>query len=406
MSYYDSIKGYYDCIVIHYAEIGIKGKNRKYFEELLIKNIKSKLNDFISIAKRESGQITLYLKESLTGETFSAIREQLSLTPGIAYFSFAKRCPLNIDKIKHTINEILNLINKNLQDNSKKDLQNKTFKIDARRANKNFSYNSMELNKLLGEFVIEKFKSKVSLKEPDIKIKVEVSNNVYISIEDIKAIGGLPVNPKQKVVALLSGGFDSPVASFLMMKRGVNVILVHFKNQNQVSASVENKIIELGKRLSEFQPETKLYIVPFEKIQKEIIIKVHSTQRMLIYRKFMLRIASKIAELNKAKFLVVGDSLSQVASQTLDNLKATYYKSPLPVLTPLIGLDKTEIIETAKQIGTYEISKLPYGDCCSYFLPKHPELKAHPYKLEQAMALFDIENLVNNAVENSKIIEF
>ena len=177
----------------------------------------------------------------------------------------------------------------------------------------------------------------------------------------------MPINPKQKVVVLLSGGFDSPVAAYMMMKRGCEVILVHCHNQNIASYSVRDKIERLAQCLSDFQPKTSLFMVPFEKIQKEIIINANSRIRMLVYRRFMLRIASRIATINKARFLVVGDSMSQVASQTIENLEATYIGSEKPILTPLIGMDKQEIIDIAAHIGTYETSKQPYGDCCSYF---------------------------------------
>ena len=265
----------------------------------------------------------------------------------------------------------------------------------------------MELNSKLGEVIIKALNKKVKMKSPDIMLKIELSKkSAYISNEDIKGVGGLPTNPQQKVVALLSGGFDSPVAAYLMMKRGCEVILVHFHNKNQASSSVESKITKLAEQLSKFQVKTKLYIVPFESLQKEIIMKVNSKLRMLVYRRFMLKIASEVAGMNKAKFLIVGDSLSQVASQTFENLEATYTGLDKHVLSPLIGLDKREIIEISKRIGTYEISAMPYGDCCSYFLAKHPTLKADVKLLEKNEALFDVDKLVEDVLSKSRVIGF
>ncbi|MCK4883617.1 MAG: tRNA 4-thiouridine(8) synthase ThiI, partial [Candidatus Diapherotrites archaeon] len=170
--------------------------------------------------------------------------------------------------------------------------------------------------------------------------------------------------------------------------------------------SVENKIVQLSKQLSKYQVKTKLFIVPFGEIQKEIISKVHSTVRMLVYRKFMIEISSTIADSEKALFLVVGDSLSQVASQTFENLNALYSGSPKHIFSPLIGLNKQEIINISKQIGTYDISALPYGDCCSYFVPKHPELRANPETLEKSKDAIDSKTIVENAIKNAKIIKF
>ncbi|MAG08739.1 tRNA 4-thiouridine(8) synthase ThiI [Candidatus Woesearchaeota archaeon] len=379
----------FDAIIVHYDEIGLKGKNRGSFERLLIRNIEAKLKGLIDGCVRESGQITVMFSKDA-----DKVKGALSCIPGIAYFSFALKAKLDYDSIKKVVIDTL------------KGKRFKSFKVNAVRHNKDFKLNSMELNSKLGEEVVKAYKKKVKMKEADVIVKVEVSNKyAYISLEDVKGVGGLPTNPQQKVVALLSGGFDSPVAAYLMMKRGCEVILVHFHNKNQASSSVEDKIMKLAEQLSKYQVKTKLYIVPFEKLQKEIIMKVNSKLRMLVYRRFMLKIASKVAELNKAKFLVVGDSLSQVASQTFENLEVTYTGLDKHVLSPLIGLDKKEIIEVAKRIGTYEISAMPYGDCCSYFLAKHPALRADVKVLRENESLFDVDKLVEDAIKKAKLEE-
>jgi len=207
-----------------------------------------------------------------------------------------------------------------------------------------------------------------------------------------------------KAVALLSGGIDSPVAAYLMIKQECEVILVHFQNENLMKGAVEDKIQQLATRLATFQKEIKLYIVPFGDLQKEIIMRVPAAQRMLIYRRFMLRIASKIADQEGAEFLITGDSLSQVASQTLENLTAVYPAASKTILTPLIGMDKREITDISRGIGTYEISILPYGDCCSAFVPKHPELRSKERYLERSEHAIDTDKLVGEAVKNARLV--
>jgi tRNA uracil 4-sulfurtransferase len=382
----------FDSIIVHYDEIGLKGNNRGSFERLLIDNIKLKSKELIESIKSDTGQITISLPEK-TNE--NQLKDILSKIPGIAYFSFAKKCSLEPEDMKK---ESLNII---------KDLKFETFKIESCRHDKMFKLTSMQLNVLLGDAVLEKHDKKVKLKNPDLTLKVDLAKSgAYLSHEDIQSVGGLPTNNQQNIVALLSGGFDSPVASYLMMKRGCNVILVHFQNKNQMTTAVEGKIIDLAEQLSKFQTQTTLYIVPFDQLQKEIIMKAKAPTRMLIYRRFMLRISSKIADLHEAKFLVVGDCVSQVASQTLENLNSTYEVSDKPIFSPLIGLNKKEIIKISQEIGTYEISAQPYGDCCSYFLPKHPILKSNPKMLEEIESTFETDELVNQAIKSAEIKTF
>ncbi len=381
----------FDSIIVHYDEIGLKGKNRGQFERLLISNIKKKTGKLVKSVERDVGQITLQIAK----KDYSKLKDILSKIPGIAYFSFAKKCSLDFEKLKKEVVDFLG------------DIKFSTFKVDTHRHDKRYKLKSIGVNELLGESIINVYNKKVKLKNPELKLKVEISNKAaYISYESIDGVGGLPVNPNQKVVALISGGFDSPVASYLMMKRGCQVILIHFQNENQMTSAVQNKIIELAEQLSKFQIKTLLYIIQFEKLQKEIIKKTRSETRMIVYRRFMLRIASKIAETNKAKFLVVGDSLSQVASQTIENLDVTYQASDKNIFAPLIGMDKKEIIDLAKKIGTYDISAQPYPDCCTYFLPKHPILKANIETFKKIEDVFNIEYLVEYCVKKAKIKKF
>ena len=384
----------FDCVVVHYDEIGLKGSNRREFENRLLRNIKRKLGPLFGSSRRETGMIVIFPVEDADS---SLVEDVLSKVPGIAYFSFARKASRDISLLSKEVVAFVKL-NKDFE----------TFRIYARRHDKDYPMKSPEINSVLGQAVVEVFHKKAKMKNADLIVKVEVSfRDVYISASDIRSVGGLPTDQRQKVVSLLSGGFDSPVASYMMMKRGCEVILVHFQNQGQMSCSVEDKIIRIAKVLSKYQIRTKLYIVPFEMLQKQIIMNARAEIRMLVYRRFMLKISSKIAGLNHAKFLVVGDSLSQVASQTFENLASTYGSSDMHVLSPLIGMNKTEIIDLSKSIGTFDISKLPYGDCCSYFLPKHPVLKSEKKELDDIESLFEnIDNLVDGVIKNARIVEY
>ncbi|MDI6737629.1 MAG: tRNA uracil 4-sulfurtransferase ThiI [Nanoarchaeota archaeon] len=382
----------YDTVMVHYAEIGIKGSNRGTFERLLVKNITAKAKGLIGEYRRDFGYILLGLKP---GTDIEKLRTILARMPGISSFSFAAACKLGINEIGKCAVEML------------KGKTFASFKVGTRRYNKNFGTGSLELNKEIGGIILESYDRRVSMKNPDILVKVEIGNrNAYVSIEETEGIGGLPIDPRQKVVALISGGFDSPVAAYMMMKRGCEVILVHCHNQNIASSSVKGKIERLAQCLSDFQPKTRLFMVPFGKIQKEIIINANSRLRMLVYRRFMLKIAARIAEICRAKFIIVGDSMSQVASQTIENLEATYFGSEKPILAPLIGMDKQEIIDIAVKIKTSEISKEPYGDCCSYFLPKHPMLRGNIGMLKSAENNFDADALVSEAVKKAEVMQF
>jgi thiamine biosynthesis protein ThiI len=385
----------FNSVVIHYDEIGLKGDNRSSFEMLLINNIKAKSEGLFDNILRESGQITINLKENLLEEDIFKMRKILEKMPGIAYFSFAIRISNDIDKIKKISVDFL------------KEKSFDSFRISSERHDKSLPLSSNEMNVIIGSAIVDSLNKKVNLKTPDVNLKVEVNTkSAYLSVDNISGVGGLPVDSSQKVVVLLSGGFDSPVAAFSMMKRGCSVILVHFRNENQNECGVESKIRELAEKLSCFQSKTVLYTVLFGDIQREIIIKAKAEKRMLVYRRFMLKIASKIADFNKAKFLVLGDSLSQVASQTLANLEATYNDSPKPIFSPLIGMNKKEIMEISKKIETYDISSRPYGDCCSYFLPKHPVLNAKSDDLSNIESDFEIKSLIDKAVKEAIIEKF
>lgn len=377
------------AVVIHYGEIGIKGKNREFFEKKLVENIKKALGRNGKGVYRRYGRIVAEV------EDFEKAKETLKKIPGIEYFSFAFRVENEIEKIKEKVVEIL------------REKSFETFKIETKRSYKQFPFNSLEVNKIVGEEVVNTLGKKVSLKNPEITVHIEIcERESFVYTEKFAGIGGLPVSTGGRVISLLSGGIDSPVASFLMLKRGCKVIFVHFFNRTINTEATLSKIKNIVKKLTEFQLNSKLYLIPFEEIQTEIIKNIPSKYRMIIYRRFMTRIANLILEKEKAKAIVTGDNLAQVASQTLENLSRIYEVSSFPVLSPLIGMDKKEIIELAKKIGTYEISILPYQDCCSFMIAPHPATKSKKEEIEKLEKNLNVEKLVENAFKNSKIMEF
>lgn len=382
----------FDHVVVHYAEIGLKAQNRSYFEKLLVSNIRAKLGGACAGSRRESGQITLSLAPEADR---AAVCDALARVPGIAYFTPAWRVASNLETFK---TEAVRLLAGRAFT---------TFKADTHRPWKQSPFRSMEVNCEIGGAVLAAYPDKkVKLVDPDAVVKVEITEKAsYMSVGRHDGVGGLPTNPRQRVVALLSGGLDSPVAAWQMMRRGCTVIGVHFQNQNAMTCSVEDKIVQLARQLARYQQRTRLIIVPFGDLQAEIIAHVHSTLRMLMYRRLMLDIAGRIAVEQRARFLVTGDSFSQVASQTYDNLAATYADCPLPLLTPLIGTDKKEIVAIAERIGTFAISSLPYEDCCSFFVPKHPELRARADMLRAQAAPMNLEPLIAAALSQVRVSE-
>ncbi|MCK4525044.1 MAG: tRNA 4-thiouridine(8) synthase ThiI, partial [Candidatus Andersenbacteria bacterium] len=373
----------YTHIIIHYDEITLKGGNRPFFERVLMNNIREFIRDieYDNIYK-EGGKIIIEMNNNTDLEK---IKEILKNIPGISNFYFAVSTNKDLDKINKKTFELLNSLE---QIKTKK-----TFKIEARRSDKKFEFKSPEINAKVGEYVFENTKLKVDVHNPDIEIVVDIGHKqCFIYFEKIKGVGGLPVSTAGKLVSLLSGGIDSPVASYMMMKRGAKIIFVHFKNRT-INNTGDDKIKNLVKKLSRFQGKSKLYIIPFEEFQKEIIAKIPSKNRMIIYRRIMFKLAEIIAKKENAKGFVTGDSLSQVASQTLENISVIYNAANYPVFSPLIGMNKQEIINLAVKIETYETSILPYQDCCSFLIAKHPETKAKLEDIIKQEEILEIDEI-------------
>lgn len=370
-----------DIYVIHYGEIGLKGKNRDYFEGALLKNIKRALPGF-KVKKRHA---RLVIEEGAAD-----ISRILRFIPGIKYFAPAKRAAVEIEALKAAALHLAR---------TEGDCA-RSFKIATKRTNKSFPLSSIEINRIVGGHIVEETGRAVSLENPDLTVYIEVyDHEAYVYREKSYGVGGLPVGTAGRVVALLSGGIDSPVAAFMMMKRGCEVVPVHFFNETIHSPKVRRKIELLAGRLTKVQSRIKLYMVPFGGLQREIIKFIPARYRMLVYRRTMMRIAGEIAGIEGAQAIVTGDSLSQVASQTLDNLGVIYAASRWPVLPPLLGFDKEETIKIAREIGTYEVSIQPYEDCCTFMVARHPETRGKVELIEELESNLelDIEGTVREA---------
>ena len=381
-------------IVCHYHEIGLKGKNRKFFENKLVENIKKALPlGSFEFVQRISGRIIVKLNEKGSKKE-KKIKESLRKVFGIVHFAFAYFSKPEIELIEKQAFEIL------------KTKTFKTFRIEAQRSDKKFSLTSPKINERIGALIVKKLKKKVKLEKPSITCFIEVvEKHAFLYTEKIKAYGGLPVGTGGKAAILLSGGIDSPVAAFLTMKRGVKVIFIHFHAHPYTDQASIDKVKRIVKVLNQFQFDSKLYLVPFADVQKAILLKTQAKLRVILYRRFMFRIAEEIAKKEKSLALVTGDSIGQVASQTLKNIQVINQVAELPVLRPLIGLDKEEIIEKAKEIETFNISILPHQDCCARFLPKHPETRADLGEVESNEKKLDIKDLIEKTIESAKIVK-
>ena len=386
----------FDFLIFHYDEIGLKGKNRSFFERKLAENIKNSLDKnlpgSLEYMKRISGRIIAKLTDK-GAENKNEIAKLMKNIFGIAHFSFAANSKQDIEALGRTAVEIL----------SEEEFQ--TFRITTQRSKKEFPLSSQEINERVGGLVLESFPdAKVKMKDADAEVFIEIVENfAFIYSGKTPGAGGLPAGTGGKALSLLSGGIDSPVSSFYILRRGAAADFLHFHSLPYTSPASLEKIKELAGALKKFQPRAKLHFVPFIKIQKQIMLKCPAKLRVVLYRRFMLRIAEKIAELEGASALVTGDSVGQVASQTLENIRAIEECVKIPVLRPLIGFDKKEIIAKAKEIGTYEISVLPHEDCCSLFIPEHPETKA---KIADALAAereLDVEKLITEAIDETEI---
>ena len=350
-------------ILVRYGEISLKGLNRNYFIDLLVKNIRHTLSYLDSVVvKKVQGRIIIHVDENQFEDALSSVQNVF----GIVSVSPAVVVESKLEEIEKAVLEEAKL------------RTFKTFRVTAKRSDKRFPMKSPEIGRHMGAIILKALDGtgiSVDMKNPDMNLWVEVREETYIYSQFIKCGGGLPVGCSGKSVLLLSGGIDSPVAGYMMAKRGIQPICVYFHRFPFTSDRAKEKVIDLGRIVSKYTGRMDLYVVPFTEIQTKIVEICPERQTTIIIRRYMMRIAQEIAKRNGAKSLITGESLGQVASQTQEGLAATNAVVDLPVLRPLIGMDKQEIVEIAQRIGTFETSILPYEDCCTIFVPKHPETK-------------------------------
>ena len=381
------------CLV-HYHEVGLKGRNRSSFERKLKENIESRLADIPEAqVYRISGRLLIAL--AVWQDALKAA-EVASRIPGVVRTSCGVRTAQDIQVI---CRESLELMNQSEPYGS--------FKVQARRANTNFPIDSMELNRLIGSWLSDQLPEKlVKMRDPDLTLHVEFVQGVtFIYTQTFRGVGGLPAGSSGKVVSLLSAGLDSPVATWRMIKRGASVTALHFSGRPETSDASEHLVRAIIEVLEPYGGVERLCIVPFGAYQREISQLVPSELRVVFYRRLMFAVANRVADKWNAKALVTGESLGQVASQTLDNIRAVDSVAQYPVLRPLIGTDKQEIINQALEIGTYEICSQKHDDCCTLFMPRHPHTHASLEIVESISRNLPIERWLDALLDSIEIYE-
>jgi len=376
-------------IVVHYHEINLKGKNRGWFEAHLEQHIASMLKGLpYKAVERFAGRLLVSL---LSDSPAEEITHRLQWVFGIANLAAAWEVSAEIGAIQSGLAELMSATHF------------QSFKIDSRRATKEFPFDSQQLNRHLGAFVQGLTNATVRMENPDIVFFVEIAQGrAFLYTLRIPGPGGLPSGTGGRVLCLLSGGIDSPVAAYRLMRRGCRVLYIHFHSFPHTTVESQEKVRRILQVLSRFQLESPLHLVPFAEVQREIVSFTPPPLRVILYRRFMIRIAQAIAEKEKASALVTGDSLGQVASQTLENIRTVSAASTLPIFRPLIGDDKEEIMRMAREIGTYEISIAADQDCCSLFVPKHPETMSNLQQAERAETELDVPRLIESALNAAK----
>lgn len=383
-------------ILIRYGEISLKGLNKSFFVDTLIRNIKDSLKflDYKKIQKIQ-GRFILRVEEKDIDKACQALLKIF----GIASISVAVRVESDIEIIKETAKS---LVERQLDLN-----EPKTFKVNTRRADKKFPLTSPQINGELGGFVLKEFPQlNVDVHDPELVLYVEIRESAYLYTDIMQGKGGLPVGTGGRAALLISGGIDSPVAGYMISKRGVELIAVHFHSYPYTSERARDKVIKLMEIVARYSGRVKLFVVPFTDLQLAIGEFCNERYSTLIMRRYMMKIATEIAKKNKAMALITGESVGQVASQTMESLMVTDNATDLPVFRPVIGMDKSEIIAIAEEIETFETSILPYEDCCTVFVPKHPQTKPKLENVIREESLVEnADELMKRAIEDTEMIE-
>jgi thiamine biosynthesis protein ThiI len=372
-------------VVVHYHEIGLKRGNRPLFLRHLARNLARAVEDLGPARLR---QLTGRILIDLDGHPDPpAVARRVATVCGVASCALAYRVPSTVEAMQATIGRLI------------EGRSFGSFRITARRAFKTYPMTSVELNRVLGAFVMSRVATRVDLHHPEVEIRVEVlPAEAFVYMDRLEGPGGLPVGASGTVAALLSGGIDSPVAAWRMMKRGCRVVFVHFHSVPYLPATSQAKARALVERLTAWQYDSRLFLVPFGEIQREAVLSVPAPARVVVYRRLMVRIAEALARRTGAQALVTGESLGQVASQTLENIARIDEAAALPVFRPLIGMDKLEITAEARRLGTFEISIEPDADCCTLFVPPHPFTRMSAVEVGAAEARLELAALVGQGV--------
>ena len=380
-------------IVVHYKELALKGKNRPWFVQLLVRNLKTALAGLHVASVRSSmGRIELELRPD---SPQAEVRERLSRVFGIANFSFANHGPQDFKALAAKIVDEMG------------DIAPASFRVSATRSDKRLPFTSPQVEREIGGLIREAKQWKVDLSHPALTIHIEMlPTEAFYFLGKEPGAGGLPSGTGGRVACLLSGGIDSPVAAYRMMRRGCKVLLIHFHSYPILSRASQEKVREIATLLTKHQLRSRLMLVPFGELQQQVVLGVPPELRVVIYRRLMLRIAERLARKGRAQALVTGEVVGQVASQTLENMTAIAQASTLEILRPLVGMDKDEITAAAKTIGTYEISIIPDQDCCTLFTPKHPATRARLEAVEQAELALPIEEMVAAAIAATAVEDF
>jgi thiamine biosynthesis protein ThiI len=386
------------CAIIHYHELALKGRNRSFFEQRLVRNLRLALKD-LGVRRVDAlpGRIRVVLPEQLPWER---VKPRLAQVFGVVNFSLAQSVPL--DLTRPHLEALKAAVADEVQG-----LAFDTFRVAAKRADKRLALTSMDVERELGAHLCAVTGKKVNLTKPDLTVYVELlSTDAYCSVKKEVGPGGMPTGVSGKVASLISGGIDSPVAAYRMMQRGCQAVFVHFHGRPFVSRASEEKVREIVDLLTRYQLYSRLYLIPFGEIQRHIVLGAPAAYRVVLYRRMMLRIAEELAKRERCWALVTGDSLGQVASQTPENLTVAQEAAQLPILRPLIGMDKTEITEQAQRIGTFETSIEPDQDCCRLFVPPHPGTKTDIDDIRRIERGFDLGALVKQGLDQAELAEF
>ncbi len=379
------------CILIHYHEISIKGGNRGWFERIFERNVRRHLSHLPSEKVITSGaRVYVYGIDAERWNEYSIVLPQIM---GLTNATLMFQIPAELEKIKAVSESLV------------KNMEFDNFRVSARRQYKNFPMTSGEINMEVGAYLQPIVNKPVKLKNADMEVYIEIIKGMaYIGVQRVRGYGGLPVGVSEKAVSLLSSGIDSPVSSFELVKRGVELTYVHFHSAPATSRQSVKNVEALLKVIARYQLECPLYLVPLLDIQQKIMSETPEKYWVLLFRRAMVRLAAMIAEKLEAPALVTGESVGQVASQTLSNIRATADVTSLPVLRPLAGMNKEEIVNRARQIGTYDISVEPYQDCCSFFVPPHPETKAKLELIREVEKDVNWGSLYEDAIERAEFI--